>query len=261
MRYSLKQIQCRPWTLSYLSVKLIESHYENNYGGELRRLNAITERLESLDYASAPAQCSERAQARGAGRAQLDAAARALFREHGRRRPADEGHDRDPQSRTSTLPSTRRRSRAEYRSSRSTCMSMRTTSTSAPNAKAYVDTFMRNLHWPALEVRYEDAAKVPGPRVLEQPEFGDIPGIGVEEVREMMAAGKPLQVIDVRPRPLSRACRTSRRVPSGATPSSFSNGWVSCRNQNRSSCTARMAFTSAARPRSSCARPASTRST
>src|SRR6478735_7537513 len=54
MRYQLKQIHCRPWTLSYLSVKLIESHYENNYGGALRRLNAISEKLESLDFASAP---------------------------------------------------------------------------------------------------------------------------------------------------------------------------------------------------------------
>ncbi len=38
----LKQIYCRPWTLSGLSLKLIESHYENNYGGALRRLNAIS---------------------------------------------------------------------------------------------------------------------------------------------------------------------------------------------------------------------------
>jgi Fe-Mn family superoxide dismutase len=68
------------------------------------------------------------------------------------------------------------------------------------NARAYVDTFLRNIDWPALQLRYEDAAKVPAPRVLEQPEFGDIPGIGVEEVKEMMAAGKPVQIIDVRPR-------------------------------------------------------------
>src|ERR1044071_7616820 len=54
MRYRLKQIQCRPWTLSGLSLKLIESHYENNYGGAMRRLNAITEELESLHFASAP---------------------------------------------------------------------------------------------------------------------------------------------------------------------------------------------------------------
>ena len=55
MRYQLKQIHCRPWTLSYLSVKLTESHYENNYGGALRRLNAITEQLESLDFEKTPA--------------------------------------------------------------------------------------------------------------------------------------------------------------------------------------------------------------
>jgi Fe-Mn family superoxide dismutase len=68
------------------------------------------------------------------------------------------------------------------------------------NARAYVDTFMRNIDWPALEVRHEDARKVAPPRPLEQPEFGDTPGIGVEEVRELLASGKPVQVIDVRPR-------------------------------------------------------------
>ena len=48
MRYPLKQIGCRPWTLSGLSLPLMESHYENNYGGALRRLNAITGQLEDL---------------------------------------------------------------------------------------------------------------------------------------------------------------------------------------------------------------------
>ena len=68
------------------------------------------------------------------------------------------------------------------------------------NARAYVDTFMRNIDWPALELRCEDARKVAPPRPLEQPEFGDTPGVSVEEVRELMASGKPVQVIDVRPR-------------------------------------------------------------
>src|SRR2546421_7460134 len=54
MRYHLKQIHCRPWTLNGLSLKLIESHYENNYGGGLRGLNAITQQLESLDFAKTP---------------------------------------------------------------------------------------------------------------------------------------------------------------------------------------------------------------
>src|ERR1700758_2707895 len=54
MRYQLKQIHCRPWTLNGLSLKLIESHYENNYGGALRRLNAISEKLDPLVFASTP---------------------------------------------------------------------------------------------------------------------------------------------------------------------------------------------------------------
>lgn len=53
MRYQLKQIYCRPWTLSGPSLKLIESHYENNHGGALRRLNAVTEQLEALRTAIA----------------------------------------------------------------------------------------------------------------------------------------------------------------------------------------------------------------
>src|SRR5258705_2083296 len=53
-RYQLKPIYCRPWVLKGLSLKLIESHYENNYGGALRRLNTITAQLEELDFAKTP---------------------------------------------------------------------------------------------------------------------------------------------------------------------------------------------------------------
>ena len=54
MRYQLTPIHCRPWTLNALSFKLIESHYENHYGGALRKLNAITEKLEALDWEKTP---------------------------------------------------------------------------------------------------------------------------------------------------------------------------------------------------------------
>ena len=54
VRYQLKQIHCRPYLLNGLSLKLIESHYENNYGGAMRRLNAISEQLASTDFATAP---------------------------------------------------------------------------------------------------------------------------------------------------------------------------------------------------------------
>jgi hypothetical protein len=121
MRYQLKPIFCRPWTLNGLSLKLIESHYENNYGGALRRLNAITQQLESPHRLRA-------------------------------------------------------------------------------NAKAYVDAFLRNIDWKATQERYEDALKVEPPRPLVQPEFGDLPGVNVEEVKAMLDAGKAVQFIDARPR-------------------------------------------------------------
>jgi superoxide dismutase, Fe-Mn family len=68
------------------------------------------------------------------------------------------------------------------------------------NATAYIDAFMRNLDWAAVAGRYEDAAKVNPPRPLVQPEFGDLPGVGVEEVKAMLESGQPVQVIDVRPK-------------------------------------------------------------
>jgi Fe-Mn family superoxide dismutase len=69
------------------------------------------------------------------------------------------------------------------------------------NAKAYVDTFLRNVDWNAVEDRFEDASKVAPPRPLVQEEFADVPGVGVEEVRAMLAEGT-LQLIDTRPKHL-----------------------------------------------------------
>ena len=37
-----------------MSEKLLISHYENNYAGAVKRLNAITEQLAGLDFAKAP---------------------------------------------------------------------------------------------------------------------------------------------------------------------------------------------------------------
>jgi len=35
--YHLAPLYCRPWTLNGISPRLIESHYENNYGAALNR--------------------------------------------------------------------------------------------------------------------------------------------------------------------------------------------------------------------------------
>src|SRR5207253_10414643 len=53
MTYNVKPLSCDPKTLKGLSEKLIVSHWENNYGGAVKRLNAITAQLAGLDFATA----------------------------------------------------------------------------------------------------------------------------------------------------------------------------------------------------------------
>ncbi len=237
MRYALKQIHCRPWTLNGLSLKLIESHYENNYGGALRRLNAITEQLESLDFGAAPAHVVN-----GLKREELAALNSTLLHEL---YFASLGGDGQPTKAMSESLArdfgSLERWRAEFRAmgyalgggsgwvvlayvprdgrliNQYASEHSQSVASGVPvlaldmyehayhldfgaNAKAYVDTFFRNLDWQALEARTEDAKQALPPRPVAQPEFGDLPGVGVEEVKAMMAAGKPVQVIDVRPR-------------------------------------------------------------
>jgi Fe-Mn family superoxide dismutase len=52
--YNIKPLGCDPQRIKGMSEKLIVSHYENNYGGAVKRLNLITEQLAGLDFVSAP---------------------------------------------------------------------------------------------------------------------------------------------------------------------------------------------------------------
>jgi Fe-Mn family superoxide dismutase len=54
MAYSIKPLACDPTRIKGMSEKLLVSHYENNYGGAVNRLNAITAQLAELDFAKAP---------------------------------------------------------------------------------------------------------------------------------------------------------------------------------------------------------------
>ena len=54
MPYAVKPIPFKPHRLEGLSDRLLESHYQNEYGGAVRRLNAIEERLAALDWSKAP---------------------------------------------------------------------------------------------------------------------------------------------------------------------------------------------------------------
>src|SRR6516162_2446389 len=54
MRYELKPLPFDPQRIKGLSERMLVSHYENNYGGAVRRLNAISDQLADLDYEKAP---------------------------------------------------------------------------------------------------------------------------------------------------------------------------------------------------------------
>jgi Fe-Mn family superoxide dismutase len=54
MTYSIKPLSCDPARIKGMSERLIISHYENNYGGAVKRLNLIEEQLAELDYTTAP---------------------------------------------------------------------------------------------------------------------------------------------------------------------------------------------------------------
>src|SRR5918995_3834510 len=54
MPYQMKPLACDPARVRGMSEGLIVSHYENNYGGAVKRLNLIEEQLAGLDFATAP---------------------------------------------------------------------------------------------------------------------------------------------------------------------------------------------------------------
>lgn len=238
MRYQLTPIFCRPWTLNGLSLRLIESHYENNYGGDLRRLNAISEKLESLDFTNTPTHIVNSLKreelialnstllhelyfaslAFGDGRP-TEMLARVLASDFG---SVDRWRDEFVAMANGLaggsgwvllvyLPRDRRLIN-QYAADHSQTVAGGTPILAldmyehafhidfGANVKAYVDTFMRNIDWNAVQGRYEDASKVEPPRPLVQKEFADLPGIAVEDVKAMMDEGKPVQLIDTRPR-------------------------------------------------------------
>jgi superoxide dismutase, Fe-Mn family len=54
MTYEIKPLPFDPKAIKGLSEKILVSHYENNYSGAVKRLNAIGAQLAELDFAKAP---------------------------------------------------------------------------------------------------------------------------------------------------------------------------------------------------------------
>jgi superoxide dismutase, Fe-Mn family len=55
MPFQIKPLSCDPARIKGMSERLIISHYDNNYGGAVKRLNVIEGELSELDYDSADA--------------------------------------------------------------------------------------------------------------------------------------------------------------------------------------------------------------
>jgi len=237
MRYQLTPINTRPWLLNGLSLRLIESHYENHYGGALRRLNAITEQLETLDFAKTPPHVINSlkreelialnstllhelyfaSMAFGDGKP-TELLAQVLSRDFGsvdrwRREFAAMAKGLAGGSGWVLLVYVPRDRRLvnQYASDHGQAVAGAIPILAldmyehayhidfGANAKAYIDAFQRNIDWPSTEARYKDASVVEGPRPLVQKEFGDLPSIAVEDVRAMLDSGTPVQIVDARP--------------------------------------------------------------
>jgi superoxide dismutase, Fe-Mn family len=238
MKYQIAPLYCRPWTLNGITPKLIESHYEHDYGSTLDRLNAITEELEALDPATTPGHVISRlkrdeavalnstllhelyfASLGGDGRSVPEDIAAAIARDFGSVLRWRQEFIALAGALASgcgwiLLTYVPRDGRLINQSATDHSQSV---SGGIPllaldmyehayhldfgaNATAYVAAFMRNIDWAAVQMRYRDAIKVAPPPRLVQKQFPDLPAMTVEEVKEMLDSGKPIQVIDARPR-------------------------------------------------------------
>ena len=237
-RATVAPLFCRPWTLNGISARLIESHYENAYGNAVARLNAIRDDIDALDPADTSPEVVRHLKQEelellnsrllhelyfsslgGDGREIPAPMEDALTRDFGssqRWRRQFEAmacafRDRAGWVLLTYLPRDGRlinqigTDHAQHIAGGIPILALDMYEHAyqlefGPNAQAYVAAFLRNIDWPAVLLRYEDATKVLPMRPLEQPQFRDLPSITAEEVRSMRDSGVPMHLIDVRPR-------------------------------------------------------------
>lgn len=235
MRYKIAPLFCRPWTLNGMSPRLLESHYEINYGGTLNRLNAIAAQLAALDADSDAIHHLKRdefaalnstllhelyfASLGGDGRAVPGEMASAFERDFGsvdrwrqefialatalaggvgwvlltyvprdgrliNHAAADDGQSIAGGIPILALDMYEHAYHIDF----------------GANAAAYIAAFMRNIDWGAVQARYENATRAEAPPRLVQEQYTDLPSISAEQVKAMVEAGTPVQIIDTRPR-------------------------------------------------------------
>ena len=214
VEYAIKKMPFDPAKVKGLSEKLLVSHWENNYSGAVKRLNALTAQLASLDFANAPLFAVN-----GLKREELIATNSMILHEVYFAGLGDESQPGPDLSEALARDfGSIDRWRAEFVAmatalgggsgwvllthvprERRLINQFATDHTQSiaggipilaldmyehayhidfgANAKAYVDAFMRNIDWSAVQARYDDASKVEPPRPLVQKEFAGVPGV------------------------------------------------------------------------------------
>jgi Fe-Mn family superoxide dismutase len=236
MDRQIAPIAVRPWTLNGMSERLIVSHYENNYGGAVRTLNAVRGELATLD-ARTPGY-----RLRALKREELVAMGSVALHELYFGNLGGEGN-KLPDSLGAVLEEHFGSTTAWRRDFVGTAQSLAGGSgwalltysrreqrlwnqiafdhsqaavDAAPvlaldmyehayhldfgaNATAYIDAFMRNVNWAAVIERLT-AVRGGGALPHEDPSDQSLPSLSIEELSAQLAKGEPVQVLDARPR-------------------------------------------------------------
>ncbi len=233
MSYRVAPLDVTPASLDGLSERLIVSHYENNYGGAVRRLNAIAAELARLDPQAAPG-----FQLNGLKREELIAANSMLL--HELYFASLGGGSGDPPAALAAALERDFGSVARWRAEFSAmgkalgggsgwvllAWSSRdrrlvnqwaadhthTLAGARPvlaldmyehayhldfgaRAGAYVDAFIRNIDWASVERRVQAAAGI-----ADEPRRHDAESIAPEDLSASLAAGRAPLILDVRRR-------------------------------------------------------------
>src|SRR5216684_4267106 len=208
-------IPCKPWTLDGLPDDLIVGHYEDTYGAAVRTLNAVRDRLATLDLATAPAY-----DVRALKREELEAMGSVTLHElyfgslaSWRREFIAIAQSLSGGSGWALLTYSRRDGLLYNQIAFDHSQAMMDTVpllaldmcehayhlAFRANATAYIDAFMRNIDWAAVTKRFTEATK--GQSATRDGSAADtVPGITVEELAAQIAGGEPIQVIDARPK-------------------------------------------------------------
>ena len=236
MSKPIAPIPVRPWTLNGISERMLVSHYENNYGPAVRTLNAIRGELAELDE-RAPAhrlRSLKREELVAAGSVALHELyfgnlggdgnkvpelIAATLEEHfasvsaWRREFVASAQSIAGGSGWVLLTYSRREKRFWNQiAADHTQSAIDATPVLAldmyehayhldfgANATAYIDAFMRNVNWAAVDERI-DAVRSARPLPDEDLTDPSLPSMSVEELAAQMANGEPMQILDARPR-------------------------------------------------------------